>query len=135
MAEPGNAVRAILVADATISGKVGSRVHPLFVGQSPTYPLIGYQLISEIRFPTFDGPDDEYIQTDFQIDAYDDQKDFSGARSLATNINDALDGYKDTTIAGVEVLYISFLSRMEYYEPELEIYRVQQDFRVIWKAA
>jgi len=131
MAEVADAVRSILINDGPVSA-VTTRVHPLTMGQNPTFPLIVYQQTGEERGFTFDGPEEYLNESNFQIDSWDDNNDYAGARSLATKVNNVLHGYSGT-VAGIEIINVRLINRITHFTPETETYRVYQLYSVQWK--
>lgn len=88
-------LRQFLLADPAIEAVVSARVYPVLVPQSPTYPLIRIQLISD--------PSDDHLRGTgpgrprFQIEAITRKSDgasaFEAAQALGELVRARLDAY------------------------------------------
>jgi hypothetical protein len=117
-------IRSVLMEDTTVKG-ITTRCYPVMIPQSPTYPLILYARISGVRDHHLQGPSG-LVRTRLQIEAW--AETYAGAKTLATAIRGALDGYTDLT-NGVGSCLLD--NERDIYEPELSIYRVVHDYLII----
>jgi len=120
------ALRYILINDATVKA-ITTRCYPVALPQSPTYPLILYTKITGMRDHTLRGASG-HAHPRFQIEAW--AKTYTGAKTLADAIRDALDDYTGTA-AGTVIGSCLIDSEQDMYESEIEVYRVVSDW-FIW---
>lgn len=120
-----SAINYILVNDSTVSA-ITTRCYPVTIPQSPTYPLILYTKISGMRDHTLGGASG-HAHPRFQVEAW--AETYSGAKTLADAIRDALDDYSGT-VSGTVIHSCLIDSERDVYESEIEIYRVIQDYFV-----
>ena len=120
------AIRSILIADDTVKA-LTTRVYPVALPQSPTYPLILYTKITGMRDHHLQGPSG-HAHPRFQIEAW--AKTYTEAKTLADAIREALDGYSGTA-AGTKIGSCLIESEQDIYESEIEVYRVTSDW-FIW---
>ncbi|MBW2647169.1 MAG: DUF3168 domain-containing protein [Deltaproteobacteria bacterium] len=121
-----SAIRYILVNDATVKA-ITTRCYPVTIPQSPTYPLILYTKISGDRDHTLRGASG-HAHPRFQIEAWADT--YTGAKTLADAIRNALDDYTGT-VTGTVIGSCLIDSERDMYESEIEVYRVISDW-FIW---
>jgi hypothetical protein len=120
-------LRTYLLAQSGIAALIGTRVYPMKLPQSPTLPAITYQRVSGSRVQSLTGPSGmahPRIQVDCWAASYD------GAKALAAEVQDDLDGYRGTmgtTRVGGVIVY----GDRDWYEPDVDIYRVTIDI-TIW---
>lgn len=125
-----SAVRAILVADPGFAALGGARVYPLRLPQSPTYPSVTYQRVSEATsLRTLEGETGR-IDARLQIDTWATDPD--SAANVAAAIYAALSDYGGTSL-GVLIHNCRRDSQQQYYEDEPGLYRVIQDWIVTYK--
>ena len=117
------AIRYILVNDTTVKA-ITTRCYPVTIPQSPTYPLILYTKISGDRIHHLSGPAG-HAHPRFQIDSW--AETYTGAKTLAGAIRNALDGYSGTA-AGTVITSCLIDSERDTYENEIKIHRVIQDY-------
>ena len=84
---------AILDADATVSGIVGGRIHPMTDPRNTPFPKITYQRIDTVRGLSNDGPTN-CPTARVQIDCW--AADLLAARTLANAVRRALNGFSGT---------------------------------------
>jgi len=121
-----SAIRYILVNDDTVKA-ITTRCYPVALPQSPQYPLILYTKITGMRDHHLQGPSG-HAHPRLQIESWGES--YSGAKTLATAIREALDGYSGI-VSGVSIGSILIDSERDIYEPELKIYRIVTDY-FIW---
>jgi hypothetical protein len=136
------ALRAYLIADATVSSAVGAtRVHPTILPQGtngPTVPAVVYNIISEVTDHHTQGASG-LVMVRMQVDAY--AATASAADSLARAIKERLDGFHGTMDDGasppgvtpVNVQGVFAESARTGYEADHKLHRTGRDF-LIWFA-
>ena len=121
-----SAIRSILIADDTVKA-ITTRVYPVALPQSPTYPLILYTKITGMRDHHLRGPSG-HAHPRLQIESW--SKSYSEAKTLAAAIRKALDGYSGTA-SGTVIRSCLIESERDIFESEIEVYRVTSDW-FIW---
>jgi hypothetical protein len=120
-------LRAYIVDNASpVKALINTRMYPIVVPQSPTFPLITYSTISAIRGHHMTGPDRLPTQR-MQIDAW--ATTFAVARSLADAIRERIDSFKGL-MTSTEVQGIFFDTERHLYEQDgsTVYFRISQDF-------
>ncbi|WP_137387968.1 DUF3168 domain-containing protein [Rhodoligotrophos defluvii] len=125
---------ALLTADATVTGLVGSRIYPVVLPQKPRLPALTYTTISDIGQHGSGGPlklSRPRIQVDCWAETYDQ------ARVLAAAVKRALDGKRaqlGSEADGRIVQGLFFDSERDLFgaEPEPKQYRIAQDY-FVWQ--
>lgn len=119
-------LRAYLLDE--LENVIDDRVYPGEIPQGSSFPAITYNLISEQRLLTMQGPTSAVAKR-MQIDAW--ATTFGAAWELAEAIRVALDGFRgtmgDTEIQGIECSS----SNPTAPEPDTKLKRVSRDF-IIW---
>ena len=107
-----------LSTSATIVGLVGTRIYPLRAPQNPTFPFIVYQRIScvpEYGMDGFHGLSNVTVQ----IDAY--ATSHSAVRSISSALH---------TVMQTATFKNILDNDMDFVEPDLDGYRVVQDYSI-----
>ncbi len=115
-----NKIYAHLSTVSGVSTYIGTRIYPVILPQDPTLPAITFQRIDTRKYYSFQGDnggESPRVQIDIWSTGYDQ------GRSIATAIKTAMD-------AATAYKVIDFDQR-DLYEPDVENYRIQQDF-VLW---
>jgi hypothetical protein len=127
------AIRTILLADATVSGLVATRVYSGTMPQRGTFPLITLKKVDKLSDLTLDdavGPNVLRVQVDCWAQTVD------GARALAVAVNGSddqstqgpLHGYSGTS-GGLRVNLLRLLvERSTEFESDTQLYRVSADY-------
>jgi Protein of unknown function (DUF3168) len=127
------AVRAILLADATVAGLVGTRVYTGTMPQRATFPLITLKKVDKLSDLTLEdavGPNRLRVQVDCWA------QDVDGVRALAAAVNGSddqstqgpLHGYSGSS-GGQRINLLRLLvERSTEYESETQLYRVSADY-------
>jgi hypothetical protein len=128
MAGLGEALHALLAADAAVAALAGSRIYPNLVPAAASYPAIAYQRISGRRVHSQTGPSG-LAAPRVQITSL--AASYAQADALGQAVRQALDGYVGT-VAGVE-LQASFIENEEddHYNSaadENDLHVVRQDY-------
>jgi len=126
-----DALVALLRADATVSGLVGSRIYPIVAPAEATLPALVYQRISGPRVMTHDGPSG-LAHPRFQFRAV--ARHYSEAKGLVNALRSALDGYHGTT-SGVTIDEIAIDNEIDAFYPSddeaADSYEILVDF-IVW---
>lgn len=103
-----------------LKGLVSNRVYPLVMPQSPTYPAIVYNRIAVNAQNVLEGGS-TIDQVRFQVDTY--ATTYAGAKTIAAQVRVAVEAasFKGT-----------LQSDQDFFEPDINLYRVSQDF-YIWE--
>jgi hypothetical protein len=127
------AIRTILLADATVSGLVATRVYTGTMPQRATFPLITLKKVDKLSDLTLEdavGPNTLRVQVDCWAQTVD------GARALAEAVNGSddqstqgpLHGYSGTS-GGQRINLLRLLvERSTEFESDTQLYRVSADY-------
>lgn len=128
----GKAIRALLVADATVTGLVGQRIYPLIAPQPPTRPFVVYTVTGGDRWHSDEGGSG-LASPRVQVNAY--AETYAGAHEIAAAIRDALDGYAGTASDVVIQTLMLDQPPTDFYENEVQppLYRVFQEYFVTYR--
>ena len=118
-------LRTYLLADATISGLVGTRIDPNKLSQNPTLPAVTYTMISAQRPSNADSPAIVTGQR-IQIDCW------GSTYAQAVNVFEAIRKRLNGKSSG-DIIVALLDNEREFYEPEPELYRRSADF-MVWSA-
>lgn len=102
----------------------GGRIHPLELPQGTALPAVTYQRISGPRVRTLSGPGGK-ARARIQLDGW--ANTYAEAKALATQLRQALDGYKGL-MGTVQVDNVSLDTDWDRNDPEREIKGVGMDF-------
>lgn len=134
MAFLDEAIFGLITGVSAISTVISNRMYPIKAPDNPTYPLITYQRVSNIREGMLTKEQPKLTETILQIDTWVEQKvgenSLAILRNLSKNIRETLDAYRGI-ISGVDIQGI--LSENEFDQPwdeETKVYGVTQRFRI-----
>lgn len=152
------ALRAYVLADATVAGLVGTRMYPVILPQDPPMPAITFQIISGASVISNDGPAglesptfqiDCWAATYSQMDAlfHAVRKRINGAKGVfptesflsggafgGDSFGDSSFGAQDTLNATfVEVQGIFMVRKRDLYDDETKLHRRTADYE-IWNS-
>ena len=116
-----------LTKDNGVKAIVGTRVYPVYLPQSPTYPAITYQRITTERVGSTTGPSG-LARPRFQVDCW--ATTYAGAKALSTAVRTAVDGHSGK-IGSADVFGVIVSNETDFYEPDVDINRVTMDL-IIW---
>ena len=125
-------LRTFLVADETLSDLVDSRIYPMRLPQSPTYPCVTYSRISHQHGHHFDNPAGHAtprIQLDFWAD------DFSTCKEMSEATRGILAGYSGQ-IESVNAMSVVLEDEIHLHEPPQHatdewLYHITQDYYIL----
>ncbi len=133
---------AYVVADATVSGLIGTRFYPVVAPQNPpkhpttraVLPYGVFRRISTVREPTHDGASG-IAHPRFQVDwmgsqAADGTFDIEVALDVADEFRKLLDGFQGT-MTSINVDDIKFIDDGDIVTPDFRYVGRRQDF-IIW---
>jgi hypothetical protein len=123
------AVRTCLVNNGNVAAIVETRVYLSRMPQNPTYPAIALRIVSMDQEMAHDGPVD-FAGNRVQVDLY--AEEFAEVRSLADAVRVALNGYHGLS-ADEQVWVILFENEMDEWGDLLTVWRITQDYRVMWR--
>lgn len=123
------AIYSKLSGDADVSGLVSSRIYPVNLPQTPTYPAIVYSRVSGQRAHSLSGASN-IASPRVQVDAF--ATTYSGAKDLAAKIRAALNGFRGT-VAGITIHGIFLESDNDIFDDDFEIYRITSDYFIHYK--
>lgn len=137
MVDVFGAVRAYILADATVAGLIGTRLYPIKVPQAGTFPAATMQKITEPRFGHLRGGG-ALAAPRYQIDAWT-RESFTGSQALAKAIRDRISGFAGVLEDSTESPATSYLVKIRFddsrdmFEPDVNggYYRTSTDY-VIW---
>lgn len=121
-ASVGTALYAYLRGQSDIA-----RVYPVRLPQNPTYPCATFQVISEPRSHSMEGR--VAANPLVQIDCW--AKTYQEAQDLASAVERAMDMFSGRMGGVLNVLSCLQRERQDFYEPDVDDYRVSLDF-AIW---
>ncbi len=117
---------AHLLADSPVAALVVARVYPDKLPQSPTYPAITYEIISDIPYRGLSGDHDkERVHARLHCWAVT----AAVRNDLTRKVRAALSGFKGL-MGTVKVSTVKFETWNDIYEDEPEVYRRVADFMV-----
>lgn len=117
------AVRAELVADATVTGLVGSRIYPQKAPDQVTRPFVVLSVVSDVPGNAHGGaPATRLCSAVVQVDCY--AASYLSAQAIATAVDNVLGALERHTLSAQRLV-----SR-DLYEPETDLHRISVDFVV-----
>lgn len=128
MALVDEAIRTYLLSANPVLALVGSRVYPSFLAQGSSFPAITVTEIDCVPAQTL-AMASGLFSARFQFDCY--AKRVLDAKILAKTVRQALDGLKGV-FSGVSVNAVIFSNQFDTYEPDTELFRVSQDFNILF---
>jgi hypothetical protein len=127
-------LRAHLIADGTVNGIVGSKIHPNMIPQDGTLPALVYTQISSNRELDIAGPQ-SFMQVRIQVDCW--HNSYSGVKALADAVRVSLNGVgiASPRLLGTEPVQLVFLENdndLSDFEGDRRDYRVSQDWAITY---
>lgn len=111
-----------------INNLIGQRLYPVKLPQNPTYPAVIYRRVSNFGLLTHGGPVG-FDTARFQFDYYG--ANYSDCRSVANAFRTYLEGYTGL-MDEVCLSVVVFLNEMDEWGDEVEVYRISQDYKIIY---
>lgn len=128
MAIPEDALYNRLSNDAAVSAIVSTRIFPYKLAQNCNYPALVYTFIDKIPAQAM-GTASTLFFARVQIDSW--AKTVAEVKNLANKVRNSLDAL-DATLSGIRVYGMMFLSEIDLYETDTELYRISQDYKFIF---
>lgn len=117
-------IRTKLMANSTLLGMVGDRIHALVVPQGSVYPVIVLTVLGETTFNTQDPTRDTNLcQSSLQVDCYSER--YEEAHAVMARV-DSIIG----VLADPNDLVTQRDVTLDGYEDLTELYRVTTDYSV-----
>lgn len=113
-------LRGRLTTASGVSALVDTRVYPLLLPQTPTYPALTYQRISN----TAQNGSTALRQSRWQVNCW--AETYVGAEALAAAVKAALEEWTDTDQA-TQVKMGRVVNELDDYDDEADVYRVMID--------
>lgn len=130
------ALRTILTGNTPVNNVVSGRIYPVRTPDNATFPCISYQRVSTQREHTLESAGN-FTSCFFQLDIWcprvsGSQGGADMAQDLARKVQTALDGYRGT-VTGVDIQGILSENESHGYENDIEVYRVTQQWRIMFR--
>jgi len=98
--------------------------------QNVTLPAVTYELISDPRGNTHQGPDGT-VEARYQVTAW--SQSYQQAKTLSLQVKNALQGYRGPMGTGVAVASIFAAGGRDLFDDDLRIFYVASDFFINYK--
>ena len=134
MKSPEAVLRSALVASATVSALVGSRIYPILAPQTAALPFIVWRRSGISREHTLAGPMGvPTVSVEMQLLA----TTYEQARDLADKVRVVLDGY-GATLNNTEVKHVSLEQESDDFVQLAggdlpPVYQVTQTYNILWQ--
>ena len=119
-------LRTHLLADGPVAALVVARVYPLHPPQSPTYPCLSYEIVSDIPYRRLAG-DDNRERIRVRVDCW--AATYVGAVDLAGKVRTAVADFSGL-MGTTPVSSVKFESWTDIFEDVPEVYRRVVDFMI-----
>ncbi len=120
----GEAIRAVLVADAAVAALVSTRVFPSLIPQGSTMPAIVFAVVSDVPENALTGDSTtRLVNARVQIDCY--SKTYLEAHAVSAAVDVVLSALSSPDLSAWREI-----SR-DLYDDEAQLHRVSMDFAVI----
>lgn len=120
-----SALRAQLLADATVSGLIGTRLYPVVLPEGVQLPAVTYQRVS--RTPARDLGGVAYTQSRIQVDCWG--RSYGDAKAVAHAVRAAAG--RPGAQGDVRIMLGTTAGEMDSYEPDTQLYRVSVDLLMV----
>lgn len=124
MIEPGLRTRL----DSEVASAAG-RVHPKVLPQGTAYPSLTYELVSDPRLHSHDGPDG-LVEARYQVTAWSET--YGDMKQAAAEVLAALDGFTGT-MGTVEVAATFYAGGRDLFDPDEMVHFHPSDFIVQYR--
>jgi len=131
---PEAVLRSALVADASVTALIGTRVFPVLAPVTAALPFATYRRAGVLRQQTLAGPMG-VPRVSMALDLY--AETYEGVRDLADKCRRVLDGY-GATLNNTEVKHVSLENEVDGFVQlaggELPpVYSVTQTYSILWQ--
>lgn len=134
MKSPEAAIRAVLIADDSVSDQVASRIYPVIAPSTAELPFLVYRRGSIQREATFTGPlGNPTVQLELTIM----DSTYESVRELADTVRNSIDGW--TGVVDNVLIHQTFLQNETDGFAQLQgaempaVYTVTQIYDLIWE--
>ncbi len=117
-----------LTNDSAVTAVLGSRFYPVKLPQGYIAPACLYRRIDEVPVHA-QGTSATAMSARIQFDVF--AKTFAEAKNAINKIRESLDAL-DSTVAGVRIYGILYISQIDFYEDDTELFRTSADFKVMY---
>ncbi len=124
-----DAIVSLVTANAGVTALIGKRLYPGVIPQDAILPAAAYQVSSEGREYTQDGPS-HIVRPVFSFTF--DARTIGEARAVAEAVRKVLNGYRGT-VGTVKIAYITMNNKFDGYNLASDVHVVRQDYQVVWK--
>ena len=124
------AINTRLTGFAGLTALVGTRIFPMVMPDTPTFPAVTYHMLSSSsgKGALTDPP---LMQAVFQITSWG--KSMLSARSVADQVRAALDRYRSVTINGIKIDDCFYDGDVDLYDTDLKVFYVASDFKIFFR--
>lgn len=123
----GAAIRAILVADGTLTGLIGAKVYPNTIPPKTDFPCVAYTVLDTEPTDTKEGAS-ELDNIRMQIDVY--TLNYDDTQTIANRIRTLLDQYSGTS-ASENIDLCFFQGQQEGdYQADLGVFWLSQTYEI-----
>jgi hypothetical protein len=119
---------AEMMADGGVTGLISTRLYPLNLPQTPTYPAATYRIVSVAPVNTRDG--NGSANNRVQFDCYG--RTYADAKSVKAVIVPVLDGFKGT-LGGGGKAHAWHVGEVDNFDGSTEVFRVTVDFMIFYR--
>jgi hypothetical protein len=109
---------------------VGNRVYPKVLPQNVQTPAITYELITDPRGNTHQGPDGT-VEALYQVTVW--AKSYMEAKTISLSIKNALQGFSGAMGTGVTVASVFAGGGRDLFDDDLRLYFIPADFIIHYK--
>ena len=117
---------SLLKSDPEISALVGSRVYPVIVPATATYPCLSYHTVSKPPEVTLDKSAQETAR--IQIDCWGNS--YSSVKALQQKLHTLLDGFLGTCPDGTDISLCTRDIEGDYWESDAKVFRCLSEYLV-----
>jgi len=118
-----------LEAVAAVTNLVSSRIYPVILPQTPTYPAIVYEVVTTVRGQSHGGPHN-LVQPRVQIDIF--AETYEAAWDIEAAVRGALDGFSGA-LSGKKVWNVFHEDSNDLYAQDIKKSRVISDYTVAYR--
>lgn len=132
MATIEETLKALVIGDTAVNAIISGRCYMTVTPDNPTLPCISYQRINTLKDRILDGGAN-FTEGLFQFDIWFAKTGGAlGSVALARKLQTALNE-KRGTFSSVDVQAILFENEQHGYEPDVEMYRVTQQYTILFR--
>jgi hypothetical protein len=119
----GTAVYALL---NTGVASVGGRIHPKMLPQNTPYPALTYEIVSDPRGETHDGPDGR-VEARLQVTAW--APSYAAVATASNEVREAMNGF--VGVAGdIRIWRVGHVGGRDLYDHEVHVHHRPVDYLI-----